>query len=307
MTKENMQYIINWYSFLRDSLDKVLIGHKKEKDVIALSLLCNANSKILLMGTTGAGKTILADFLANSFVSEKISMIADIFPEDIQNQLKDKKNMQMLVINELNRTKANTLNTLLDLFSEKEINIGGKIYPFEDFHVVATQNLEEIAGLFTVPLAVYDRFDVSIYFDELEENERREVLFGGFEPITKMENFFKEKVYINQLIQDFSLDKQSEDILMQISKIIRQTLFNEKKVFFGTNIRGDLFLIQFAKLISIINGHDKLLPSDISSYIRYIYGHRANPFVLQIGSTQMQEYFDEIECEILKKRRLKHD
>ncbi len=303
MTKEEMKYIINWYFFLRECLDKVIVGQEKAKDVIALSLLCDANSKILFMGGTGAGKTTLLNFLANSFLSEKITMIENIFPEDIQNQLKDKENMQILAINEINRTKGSTLNTLLDLFSEKYMNIGGKIYPFGDFHVVATQNIEEIAGLFTVPLAVYDRFDVSIYFDELEENERREVLFGGFKPITKMENFFKEKIYINQIIKSFSLDEASIDIIMKISHIVRYPQHEQRKVFFGTNIRGDLFLEQFAKLISIVNGHNKLLPSDVAPYLRYIYGHRVNPAVLQIGSEQMQEFFDAIEAEVASLKR----
>ena len=45
------------------------------------------------------------------------------------------------------------------------------------------------------------------------------------------------------------------------------------------------------------------MPSDVAPYLRYIYGHRVNPAVLQIGSEQMQEFFDAIEAEVASLKR----
>ena len=50
------------------SFDSVLIGQKKVKKVVASSLLCDKNARMLFTGSTGVGKTTLANLKVSIYV-----------------------------------------------------------------------------------------------------------------------------------------------------------------------------------------------------------------------------------------------
>ena len=95
------------------SFDSVLIGQKKVKKVVASSLLCDKNARMLFTGSTGVGKTTLANFLASSFNAERISVNSDLLPSDIHEQLIDKPDLQLLQVDEFNRASGKVQSSFI--------------------------------------------------------------------------------------------------------------------------------------------------------------------------------------------------
>ena len=81
--KEIME-VMKIYENMLATLDKVIIGQKGVKKAVATSILCDRNSKILLTGNTGLGKTTLSNFLASNLNYQRISVTSDMIPNDIQ-------------------------------------------------------------------------------------------------------------------------------------------------------------------------------------------------------------------------------
>lgn len=303
-----IEKVMDIYESTISSLNEGLIGQNNVKKVVASSLLCDPNSRILLTGNTGLGKTTLSNFLGSSFHLERISVTSDLLPSDIQEQLKNKQNMNFLYIDEFNRANGKTQSSLVELFAENKMSINGVTYQFGDFYVFATQNSADISGIFNVPQNVYDRFDVNVYFDDLTEEEKRILLFGD-KPAEKsnltLESFklcqlAVAKFHINQNEKE---KKKDEDMMMEIFHLIDGMTIENQKLFAGSNIRGHKFALKLAKLTALANGRDYLLPADIVDYINYLYMHRINQNVAEINDHNVEERFYEVKQKILSIKR----
>lgn len=301
--KKEIETIYNIYYAVFDSLNQVLIGQDNVKKVVAASLLCDMNSKLLLIGDTGVGKTSLAKYLATSFQSQRISITSDMIPSDIIEQLRTHTDMNFLQIDEFNRASGKLQSALLELLAEKQMTILGSTHRFSNFYVFATQNSKDIAGIFNVPQAVYDRFDVSVYFDSLPEEDMRDVLFSGFEPATQSRIDLKCLNYTKMVIDNFEFSKMDEKIMMQIFSLIDGMELEEEKLFAGSNIRAHKYALKLAKLNALLNGRDFLLPSDIVDYINSIYMHRINQNIAVIGEQNVEDSFAKVQEKILSIKR----
>ncbi len=302
-TRKEIESVIEIYQSTLTALDQVLIGQSKAKNAIASSILCDMSSKILMTGNTGVGKTTISNFLATSFNSERISVTSDMIPSDVQEQLKNRQNMQLLQVDEFNRASGKVQSTFIELFAEKQMSIGGEKYKFHDFYVLATQNSADIAGVFNVPQAVYDRFDINIYFDELTEEEKRKLFFSGFEAKTKSHLRLDELVETAYAVSSFMTEKQDEDIMMQIFHFIDSMALDGQRLFGGSNIRAHKFALKLAKLTALRNGRSQIFPSDIVDFVNYIYMHRIDQNIACIGEKQVLDKFDEVKSKILSMKR----
>lgn len=302
-TRKEIESVIKIYQSTLTALDQVLIGQSKAKNAIASSILCDMSSKILMTGNTGVGKTTISNFLATSFNSERISVTSDMIPSDVQEQLKNRQNMQLLQVDEFNRASGKVQSTFIELFAEKQMSIGGEKYKFHDFYVFATQNSADIAGVFNVPQAVYDRFDINIYFDELTEEEKRKLFFSGFEAKTESHLRLDELVETAYAVSSFMTEKQDEDIMMQIFHFIDSMALDGQRLFGGSNIRAHKFALKLAKLTALRNGRSQIFPSDIVDFVNYIYMHRIDQNIACIGEKQVLDKFDEVKSKILSMKR----
>ena len=182
VNREIIKNVMHIYDSVYAGLDGVLVGQEGAKKVVTSSLLCDKNSKILLTGNTGTGKTTLANYIGTSFKKNKISVTSDLLPSDVQEELIATPDFSLLHIDEFNRASGKLQSAFLELFAERQISYTGAIHNFGDFYVLATQNSADIAGIFNVPQAVYDRFDVNVYFGALASSDKRKLFFSGFEP-----------------------------------------------------------------------------------------------------------------------------
>lgn len=94
----NIEQIMEIYHNTLYLLNQVLVGENEAKKAIASGLLCSPNSRILLTGYTGVGKTTLAKFLYNSFNSERISITSDMLPEELLATLKETPNLNYFIL-----------------------------------------------------------------------------------------------------------------------------------------------------------------------------------------------------------------
>ena len=303
INRDTLYKISDIYDKTISSFDSVLIGQEKVKKVVASSLLCDRNARMLFTGSTGIGKTTLANFLASSFNAERISVNSDLLPSDIYEQLKDKSDLQLLQVDEFNRASGKVQSAFIEFFAENRMTIMGKKYAFNDFYVVATQNSADIAGIFNVPQAVYDRFDVSISFDTLSDEEMRMILFTDFKPLYSKRIDFADIEFTKLAVDSFKINKEDENLLMTMFNIINSMTYNDKKLFTGSNIRAHLFAIKLAKFNALVDGRDYILPRDLADFVNYLYMHRINQNVEKMDDIEIQNRFDDARNNILCLRR----
>lgn len=316
METNNMNFVAKVYDDVLSQLDRALIGQKKVKKVVASSLLCDTNSRILLTGGTGFGKSTLSDFVATSFKTERIEVTSDLLPSeiqkslttsvipeeennsDIQKQVIEEKKFRLLQVEELNRANAKAQSAFIELFDKNQITTDERIYHFQDFYVIATQNNEEVAGIFNVPLAIYDRFGMSVSYDDLSEEELRNLLFGYFQPSKKshLNEFFINTV--KKEVESFHLTKVDEDMMLAICKKIDTMVLHNKKLFAGSNYRAHAFALKLVKLMALSSERNYLMPTDILDFIEPLYMHRINQNVAQIGDENVKELFDDMKLKI---------
>ncbi|MDE5539157.1 MAG: AAA family ATPase, partial [Bacilli bacterium] len=276
-------------------LDQALIGQEMAKKVIVSALLCDLNSKLLLIGNTGMGKTSLTNFLASSFNKQRITVTSDLIPSDIQTQLMNAQDMQFLQIDEFNRASGKLQSAFLELFAEKQMTVNGKRYSFKDFYVFATQNSADSAGIFTVPQAVYDRFDAAIYLDNLTAEEKRRVLFSGFEPARQSDISQVDLMIAKLAVDNFALDEDDADFMMKVFGIIDNQEINGQKMFAGSNIRAHKYALKLAKLSALTNVRNYLAPSDIVDFIYSLYIHRVDQNVAKFHEKSVEQAFQSMQ------------
>lgn len=303
MEQQDIEKVVNIYNDTISTLDTVLIGQKKAKSVITAAMLCDANSRILLTGNTGTGKTTISNFLASSFDAERITVTSDMLSSDIQTQLKNRTSLNFLQIDEFNRASGKVQSSLIELFAENQMTIDGCKYQFDDFYVFATQNSADISGVFNVPQAVYDRFDINVYYEKLSMDEKRMLLFEDFEP-AKEGNLDRDNMLFTQKqVENFKLNESDQKILLSIFNIIDAMKLNEKNLFAGSNIRAHKYALKLAKLFALTNGRKYILPLDIAEFLNYVYMHRIDQNVARIADEDVEKLFLNTKDQILSLRR----
>lgn len=304
MINENeIKFINKVYFELYNSLDKIIVGQESAKKIVTTALLCSETSKILLSGNRGSGKTTLAKFLSKSFCSHQMYMRADMLPFEIEEELKEKLDTKFLQIDEFNRTSSKVLNVFIELFDNNEFTISNKTYSFKDFYVMATQNSKDIAGIFNISDAMYDRIDAVAYFENLSMEEKRYLLFEDFRPDNSHTLKTEHLPTVYQIASEFSLSKKDQNILMQVFSYVDNLKIDGKNFFAGDNIRGHKFAIKVAKLMALVNGRNYIMAGDIGNVLKSIYMHRINRSEWDLENEKVDNAFLELQDQVLKKVR----
>lgn len=161
----------------RKAIAQIIVGQDEVVQHLLISILCNGHS--LLVGVPGLAKTLLvktlADVLDLSF--RRIQFTPDLMPSDITGAeiLNEQRQFQFLkgpvfanivLADEINRTPPKTQAALLEAMQERNVTVGGALYPLPaPFFVLATQNPIEQEGTYPLPEAQLDRFMFLISLD----------------------------------------------------------------------------------------------------------------------------------------------
>src|SRR6187455_3562929 len=152
---------------------KVIVGQRELVRQTLVGLL--ANSRVLLEGVPGLGKTMLvrtiADVIDCSF--SRIQFTPDLMPADITgtNILIEEDGQRvftfqqgpifanLVLADEINRATPKTQSSLLEAMQEHQVTVARNRYPLDPpFFVLATQNPLEMEGTYPLPEAQLDRF-----------------------------------------------------------------------------------------------------------------------------------------------------
>ena len=175
-----------------------IIGRRNELEEALTAIMTNRH--LLIEGTVGVGKTIIAlavsDHLKRSvyrvdgderYTEQKLTGWFDppivlktgyvkeaFMPGPLTMAM---QNGGVLFINELNRMPEGVQNVLLPAMDEFEIEIPkiGKINAKEGFVIIATQNPKEFVATSTLSEALRDRFEL-ITLDYQTESEEKEIV-----------------------------------------------------------------------------------------------------------------------------------
>ncbi len=214
-----------------EELDKI-IGQTTVKKQLISSVLVNHN--VLIVGPPGTGKTTIAQNLSKVIDKEKKNFVRiqgspDLTVEDIFGDIDPEKALKhgvmdvkafvpgkifkakdgVLFFDEINRAPEKLQNALLQVLSEKKINLGAYDVDFDvDFVFIATMNPHD-SSTEKLSDVLLDRFDV-IYMNYPEKKEdENKILDVSAKQIVKVSERIKNIIvnYIHKLRDDDNLTK----------------------------------------------------------------------------------------------------
>ena len=290
------------YDKMRHEIHKKIVGQHEVVDNLLISIF--AGGHVLLVGVPGLAKTLLVTSLCEALDLDfkRIQFTPDLMPSDIvgteviQDDPVTKERMfkfmagpifsNIILADEINRTPPKTQAALLEAMQEKQVSVGGKVYPLsKPFFVIATQNPIDQEGTYPLPEAQQDRFLFNLFVDYPEDQEEmdivRMVTSGAFEDI-------ESAVSGEDILRYQKLIKKApvaDHVLRYAINLVRATRhekpeatdFVRKWMSFGAGPRASLSLISAAKSRAILNGNYHVSTEDVAAVAIPVLRHRIAP------------------------------
>src|SRR5688572_29765158 len=142
-----------------DNVERVIIGKRREVELVLVALLCRGH--VLIEDVPGVGKTVLTKAIARSIGSsfKRIQFTPDLLPSDVTgvNVFNPRSSGfefrpgpifgQLVLADEINRATPKTQAALLEAMEEAQVTVDGVTHPLPaPFIVLATQNPIEYEG-----------------------------------------------------------------------------------------------------------------------------------------------------------------
>ena len=277
------------YERLSAEIETVLIGNEEIVEGLVVALLSNGH--LLIEGVPGVAKTTVANLLARAsgLGFNRIQMTPDLLPADITgtevyNRQSEEFRLQrgpvfsnLIVVDEVNRAMPKTQSALLEAMEERRVSIGNDTLKLpEPFMVVATQNPIEMEGVYELPEAQRDRFQLCYRIDLLDTaDERRVVDRFDAEPRLGPEDVEsvvtpEEILSAQQTVEEVHVAGQAKDYLIDIVSATRAS----DEISHGASTRATLMLLNAAKARAAVRGRSYVVPDDIMELIEPSLTHR---------------------------------
>ncbi len=288
--------------YLRDRVERVVIGQSENIDRLLLALICGGH--VLLEGVPGTAKTLLARTISRllNVGCKRIQFTPDLMPSDVTGT--NVFNLQtsqfefrpgpvftdILIADEINRTPPKTQAALLEVMEEHTVTIDGVSHALSDiFTVVATQNPIEYEGTYRLPEAQLDRFllKLDVHYPPPEEEDRILRLYQGrtglghpfdlVQPATfgvetgNGANIGRERIL--QARKAVGEVVVKSEVCSYIGQVVRRTRETDQ-VLSGASSRAAVHLLQASKVQALMNGRNFVIPDDVKQVCRPVLRHR---------------------------------
>ena len=235
---------------------------------------------------------------------KRIQFTSDLLPSDIvgYTYLKNDEFIinkgpiftNIVLADELNRASPKTQSAFLESMEEKTVTIDKETFELPNpFSVIATQNPSDLSGTSLLPDSQLDRFTISFSLEELDKNQRIEMLKSKNEnALIKSEFKFENSI---EQISKININDNVLEYLDNISEYIKDNYNN-------THISPRCLkqTINLAKSLCLINSSEYVTYQEIKDVVPYVLRHRLN-------IVEKNEFFNFINNEILNKVPLPDD
>ncbi|MBQ7660259.1 MAG: MoxR family ATPase [Alphaproteobacteria bacterium] len=291
---------------LKQHLESVIVGQDDLIKKMLITLLAGGHA--LLEGAPGLAKTKAIKTLASSIKAtfNRIQFTPDLLPSDITGSdiylastgafefRKGPVFANLVLADEINRAPAKVQSALLEAMGERQVSVGGKIYPLPDlFMVMATQNPIEHEGTYHLPEAQLDRFLMHIKIDQPDRFTEKKILklvrredlasiknkSGMAEHETNLEKITVENVLAASMeaLQLYTSEEMEDYIVALIMATRQPQKYDESlqnAVMFGASPRATIALDKCAKINAWLEGREYVTPEDVHAVIFDVMRHR---------------------------------
>ncbi|HPC84509.1 MAG TPA: AAA family ATPase [Thermoanaerobaculaceae bacterium] len=275
---------------------------KGRDDVIELVLIALlADGHVLLEDYPGSGKTTLAKTLGESIIDDiaddeiaafrRIQFTPDLLPSDITGvSVFDAETSTfsfrrgpifayVVLGDEINRTSPKVQSAMLEAMAEKQVTVDNISYRLNDFFfVLATQNPQDLAGTYPLPVAQLDRFLFKIRMEYIDRESEIEVLRTRLDrrqpPGDGLPRVYRAEVIAARHIIEEEV-YASPAILACLVDIAREIRSNPH-VAQGISTRSLVMAVPALKARALARGRDWVSGEDVEALAPYIFAHRVS-------------------------------
>lgn len=283
---------------LIQDVQKKIIGNEFKIKISIAAILSGGH--ILIEDLPGTGKTTFAKALttALNLKFKRIQFTSDLLPSDILGYtfLKNDKFVinqgpiftNIVLADELNRASPKTQSAFLESMEEKTVTIDKDTFQLPNpFSVIATQNPSDLSGTSLLPESQLDRFTISFSLEELNKEQRIELLKNETNNISINSNFTFDDTAKD--INEININENVIEYLDNISEFIKNN-FNNTHI----SPRCLKQTINIAKSLSYVNSSKYVTYQEIKDVLPFVLRHRLN-------LVEKKEFFNFMNNEVLNK------
>ena len=278
-----------------------IIGNKFKIKITLATIISGGH--ILIEDLPGTGKTTFAKSITTllNLDFKRIQFTSDLLPSDILGYtfLKNDKFeinkgpifSNIVLADELNRASPKTQSAFLEAMEEKTVTIDKDTFKLpKPFSIIATQNPSDLSGTSLLPESQLDRFSISFSLDNLNQDERIQILDQ-----TKKIDFKNNEEFDfmkNTNISNINVNKNIMIYLDSINQFIKTNFHNTH-----ISIRSLKQAIEISKALALINNKNYVTYQDIKEILPYVLRHR-------LDIVEKNEIVNFIKSEIIDKVKL---
>ncbi|MUV57101.1 MoxR family ATPase [Halogeometricum sp. CBA1124] len=274
---------------IQSEVATVIVGNDEVVERLLITFLTRGHA--LLEGVPGVAKTSIANAFARTtgLGYNRIQMTPDLLPADITGThiYRDATGefelqrgpvfSNVVLADEINRATPKTQSALLEAMQEGQVTIEGDTLSLPSpFMLIATQNPLEMEGVFELPEAQRDRFQLKLTVDLPSSAEEQRLLDRfdanpeltpeSLEQVVTTEDLLAAREYVDGVY----VDQKIKDYILSIVAATRES----DAVEFGASPRAALTYMNVSKARAAIRGRDYVIPDDVNDLAQPTLAHR---------------------------------
>ena len=274
---------------------KVIVGQDALVDRVLVALM--ANGHILLEGVPGLAKTLLVKTVAEGIDAHfsRVQFTPDLLPADLLGtQIYNPRTTEfsvhkgpifanLVLADEINRAPAKVQSALLEAMQERQVTIGGEMFPLDEpFLVLATQNPIEQEGTYPLPEAQVDRFMLKVLVDYPGREEERSIVdlvtgdaWTDVNAVITPEQIVQSREMVRRIYVDDKIKEYVLDIVAATRRPTGEALEDlPQLIAYGASPRASIFIIEAARAHAFVKGRGYVTPEDIKQLAPDVLRHR---------------------------------